>query len=563
VDGTMGEFPLTVGHILRHGATWHGGARVVTLDEGRRHRSTFAEVASGAARLAGGLRAFGVVGDARVGTLLWNNQAHLAAYLAVPSMGAVLHSANPRLFPDQLAFTINAAEDGVLLVDPDLVGQLNAVLPALRSVHTVVVNAGCVPAELDTPPHVRVVTYDQLLSHGEDTFEWPDVDENSAAALCFTTGTTGDPKGVAYSHRSILLQCLSSATSNALRIGHDDRILLSVPMFHATAWGYPYASFWFGADLVLPSRHLDPATLLELIGAEHITFANGVPAVWNAVLQEIRAGRTCDLSSLRGVVVGGAALPSALMDAFGELGVPMVQGWGMTETSPLVAVARPHPTSPSGERRSQSLSQGRILAGVEIRLMNPDTGVPVPADGVSLGELELRGPWVASSYLGGAAEDRFHDGWLRTGDIGTVDPLGYVRLTDRSKDIIKSGGEWISSVELENCLLAHPAIRDAAVIGVPDERWDERPCAIVVPVPGRPPDVDRLCAWLTGRVVRWWVPERWCVVDDIPRTSVGKIDKKALRASYRSGELELVRGRQPGWPATRPEPPESSNARPR
>jgi fatty-acyl-CoA synthase len=332
VEATMGRSPLTIGHILRHGATWHGATEVVTLQDGVRHRSTFADVGRAATRLASGLSSLGVTGDARVGTLMWNNRAHLEAYLAVPAMGAVLHSANLRLFPDQLSFTINAAEDAVMLVDPDLVEQFLAVLPELNTVKTVVVNGDEIPDGLRSSG-LRVLTYDELLAAGSDEFDWPDIDENSAAALCFTTGTTGDPKGIAYSHRSILLQCLSSATTNGLRISADDRMLVVVPMFHATAWGYPYAGFWFGADLIFPSRHLDPATILGLIEAEKVTFANGVPTIWTAVSQTLRNGQAWDISTLERVVVGGAALPSSLLDDFANLGVALVQGWGMTETS--------------------------------------------------------------------------------------------------------------------------------------------------------------------------------------------------------------------------------------
>jgi fatty-acyl-CoA synthase len=534
----MGFGPLTVAHVLRHGATWHAEREVVTVEGGTGQRCTFAEVGAAAARLAHGLRGLGITGDERVGTLLWNTRTHLETYLAVPAMGAVLHSANLRLSSDQLTYTINAAQDRVLIVDADAVDQLVAVRPLLTTVRTVVVD-GAIPPELHDLG-LDVLSYQELVAHGEEEFDWPEVDENSAAALCFTTGTTGDPKGVAYSHRSILLQAMSAATTNALRIGADDRVLMVVPMFHATAWAHPYAAYWFGADLVLPSRHLDAVSLLDLVETERITFTNGVPTIWNSVLKELQTSAVeRDITCLDRIIVGGAALPSTLLEGFAERGVSVIQGWGMTETSPLITTSRPAPGADPDRQRGQRLSQGRLLAGVELRLSHPETGAPVPADGSSVGEIELRGPWVTTAYLGGAGEDRFHDGWLRTGDIGTVDPEGFVRLTDRSKDVIKSGGEWISSVELENCLIGHPDLLDAAVIGVPDERWDERPCAIVVPRPGAEVDVDGLRTWLLDRVARWWVPERWSVVDTITRTSVGKIDKKALRQQYHAGKLPL------------------------
>nr|WP_083395483.1 long-chain fatty acid--CoA ligase [Rhodococcus koreensis] len=535
----MGIGSLTIGQILRHGATWHSGREVVSALEGATQRSTFADIGAEASRLANGLRSIGIDGDARVGTLLWNNRTHLVAYLAVPAMGAVIHSANLRLFPDQLAYTINEAQDEVIIVDPDLVDQLVDILPRLTSVRTVVVNGPSVPESLSGAAGIAVLTYEALTSAENDVFEWPEVDENAAAALCFTTGTTGDPKGVAYSHRSIVLQCMSSATTNALRIGADDRALIVVPMFHATAWGYPYAAYWFGADLVLPSRHLDASSLLRLIQDERVNFANGVPTIWNSVLQELESNPSWDISSLERVIVGGAALPATLFDSFDKLGISFIQGWGMTETSPLVSVARPLANASPEDQRSQSLSQGRVVAGVELRLRDSESGHPVPADGTSVGEIELRGPWVTSSYLGGHGEDKFHDGWLRTGDIGTVDSHGYVRLTDRSKDIIKSGGEWISSVDLENCLIGHPNLLDAAVIGVPDPRWDERPCAVIVPKPGSSIEIEEIRSWLVGRVAKWWIPERWSVVDLIPKTSVGKIDKKELRQRYSEGALPI------------------------
>jgi fatty-acyl-CoA synthase len=537
VDSTMGDVALTVGSILRHGATWSGDAEVVTYEASVPRRATYAEVARNAARLSGGLNAIGVSGDDRVGTLMWNNQEHLETYLAVPAMGAVLHSANPRLFPEQLAFTIRAAKDRVMIVDPDLVGALLKVLPTLDDVTTVVVNAPSAPTDVDWGD-VAVMTYAELLARGANDYDWPEVDERSAAALCFTTGTTGDPKGVAYSHRSIALQCLSSATSNALRLGANDRALIVVPMFHATAWAYPYAAFWFGADQILPSRDVDPSTIVNLLAQESITFANGVPTVWTPVGQLLRESEA-DVSALSRVVIGGATLSEALLDVFDALRITLIQGWGMTETSPLVTVGRAHPRSGPEEQRRQRLSQGRVVAGVELRLADLVTGELLPHDGTSVGELELRGPWVTSSYLDGVGADRFVDGWLRTGDIGSVDELGYVRLTDRAKDVIKSGGEWISSVELENAIAGHPDVLEAAVIGVPDPRWDERPCAMVVPVPGCDLTPADLREWLVGRVAKWWIPERWVIAKSIPKTSVGKIDKKAMRADYREESVVL------------------------
>jgi fatty-acyl-CoA synthase len=536
---TMMDAPLTVAGILRYGQQWHASREVVTeTADGSRRRASFADVGARAAQLANGLAALGIAGDQRVGTYMWNNQEHVEAYFAVPAMGAVLHTANIRLFADQVTYTINAAEDQVLIVDESLAPTLATLLPALPTVHTVVVN-GTVDAALFEGSGKAVVGYEELLAGQPGERVWAEVDEQDAASICFTTGTTGNPKGVAYSHRSIALQSLSSATENALRIGAEDRMLVAVPMFHATAWGYPYSAFWFGADLVLLDRFLKAATIVRAVEQERVTFANGVPTIWNDVLRLVREEPGHDLSSLRRIVIGGAAVTRTLLESFDEVGAPILQGWGMTETSPLVTVGRPPRDATPPEAISARLSQGRVLAGVDIRIIDPVTLAPMPADGEAIGEFELRGPWIAGSYLGDEGPDKFHDGWLRTGDLGSLDPSGYVRLTDRAKDVIKSGGEWISSVELEDVLLGHPDIAEVTVIGIPDPRFDERPCAIVVPSAGKQPDPERLRAWLVGRVARWWIPEYWAFVEVVPRTSVGKYDKKLLRSQHKAGELDV------------------------
>jgi fatty-acyl-CoA synthase len=537
----MMDAPMSVAGILRHGRQWHATREVVTETEHEnRRRASFAVVAARAAQLANGLAALGITGDQRVGSFMWNNQEHLEAYLAVPSMGAVLHTVNIRLFPDQVSYTINAADDRVLIVDDSLAPAIAKLLPELPTVHTVVVN-GTVDDALFDGSGKNVVSYREITEGQPDERTWADVDERDAASICFTTGTTGNPKGVAYSHRSIAMQSLSSATENALRIGADDRMLIAVPMFHATAWGYPYSGFWFGADMILLDRFLKPATIVRAVEQERITFANGVPTIWNDVLRLVRTEPGHDLSSLRRIVVGGASATRTLLEGFDtDVGAPILQGYGMTETSPLVTVARPPRDATPDAAMSARLSQGRVLAGVEARIVDPDTLAPLRADGTSIGELELRGPWIAGSYLGDEGPDKFHDGWLRTGDLGTLDPSGYVRLTDRAKDVIKSGGEWISSVELEAVLLAHPGVADVAVIGVPDERWDERPCVIVVPAANAQRDPEALRAWLLGRVPRWWIPEHWAFAEALPLTSVGKIDKKLLRSRHEAGDLDVV-----------------------
>jgi fatty-acyl-CoA synthase len=547
MKSTMGDdLPLTVTSILRHGATWHGDREVVTAEDepgGDRQstsRVSYEQIAAGAAQLAHALRSLGIDGDDRVGTYLWNNREHLEAYLAVPAMGAVLHTANIRLFADELVQTVNLAQDRVLLADADLLPTLAPALGRMPTVRAVIVRGQPAP-DYDEVDGVAVYRYDDLVRSQPGEFAWPDLDERTAAAICFTSGTTGVPKGVAYSHRSIYLHSLSLCTANAVALSASDRGLIVVPMFHANAWGYPHAIFWCGGDLILPHRFLKPDQLVPLMETERPTFVNGVPTIWIDVLRYLREHPDADISSITRIVVGGSATPRSLMQAFrDEYDIPLTQGWGMTETSPLVTLARPRRGHVGEAALEDALSQGRVLAGVDLRLVHPETGAAVPHDGRSIGELELRGPWITASYLSEADPGKFHDGWLRTGDIGTLDPDGYVRLTDRAKDAVKSGGEWISSIGLEAEVAAHPEVLEAAVIGVPDERWGERPCVVVTMVPGSAVTGEDLRDWLDGRVARWWLPEHWVFAEAIPRTSVGKYDKRLLRSQYAAGELDVI-----------------------
>jgi fatty-acyl-CoA synthase len=484
--------------------------------------------------LAGALRRLGIGEGDRVGTFCWNNQEHLEAYLAVPAMGAVLHTLNIRLFPEQLSFVINDAEDRVIIVDDTLVPVLARVVKELKTVERfIVVGSG------DASPLGDVLRYDELLAAEQPGFSWPDVDERSAAAMCYTSGTTGNPKGVVYSHRSTFLHSMSVNTAAVLGITDNDKVLVIVPMFHANAWGTPYAGWMTGADFVMPQRFLQAEPLTRLIALERPTLSAGVPTIWNDILH-FADDHEVDLSSLRKVTAGGSAVPRSLMERFQErFGVRMIQGWGMTETSPVCALAYP----PKGTDPSEDLDwrerTGRVIPGVELRIVAEDGSVQ-PRDGESLGEIEIRGPWITGSYYGDPSPEKFHDGWLRTGDVGTMDDYGFIQITDRAKDVIKSGGEWISSVELENALMAHPDVVEASVVGVPDERWDERPLACVVLRSGATTTVDELRDFLAGRVAKWWLPERWAFVDEIPKTSVGKFDKKTLRARQADGQLDVT-----------------------
>jgi fatty-acyl-CoA synthase len=556
MKSTMGDDqPLTVTAILEHGASWHADREVVTaIDETTVSRLSFAQIGARAAQLAHALRALGIEGDDRVGTYLWNNAEHLEAYLGVPAMGAVLHTANIRLFAAELVYTVNHAGDKVLLVDSDLLPALSSSLPRMPTVQALIVRGDQPSIDVGGLP---VYSYDELVRSQPTDFAWPQLDERSAAAICFTSGTTGNPKGVAYSHRSIYLHALSLCTANAVGLNASDRGMIVVPMFHANAWGYPHATFWCGGDLILPHRFLKPDQLVPLMERERPTFVNGVPTIWIDVLRYLREHPDADVSSISRVVVGGSATPQALMAAFrDEYDIPLIQGWGMTETSPLVTLARPRRGNQGPEALADALSQGRVLPGVELRLVHPETLAPIPNDGRSIGELELRGPWVSTSYLSDDDPAKFHDGWLRTGDIGTVDPDGYVRLTDRAKDVVKSGGEWISSIALEAEVAAHPEVAEAAVIGVPDDRWGERPCVVVVAAAGADVAADELREWLDGRVARWWLPERWVFADAIPRTGVGKYDKRLLRGQYAAGELAVIElgPRRPATDRATPQP---------
>jgi fatty-acyl-CoA synthase len=539
---TMMDVPLLVSRILVHGTTVHGSAEVVTWGAEGARRTSLADVGRDAARLAHALRDLGISGDQRVGTFMWNNAEHLVAYLAVPSMGAVLHPINIRLFPEQLAYVVDHAEDEVVMLDATLAPAFAGLLPGLRNVrHVVLSTAGGQVADdvrAALSEHAEVHDWTTLLEGRSDQFDWPELDERNAASMCYTSGTTGNPKGVVYSHRSMFLHSLYVTSGDAAGLRQGDRVLAVVPMFHANAWGLPYAAVLAGASLILPDRFLQAAPLAELITAERPTHAGAVPTIWNDLLNHLDA-HAGDVSSLREVLVGGSACPPALMRAFEErYGVRVVHAWGMTEMSPLGTVGHPPAGLDPEEAFAYRVTQGRIAGPVEARLVGPD-GEEQPWDGKSVGELEVRGPWVTGSYYRDPDPAKFDGGWLRTGDVGVLSPNGYLTLTDRAKDVIKSGGEWISSVELENHLMAHPAVREASVVGVPDERWGERPLASVVIRDGASATPEELRTFLAHRVAHWQLPERWAFIDEVPKTSVGKFDKKVLRARYADGALDV------------------------
>ena len=544
---TMMDVPLTIASVMRYGTSVFGDREVVTCTQDGVRRRTYAEAGRRAARLANALRRLGVDADQRVGTFMWNNAEHLEAYLAVPSMGAVLHTLNIRLAPADVGYIATHAEDHTVIVDASLVPRFAEILPQAPTVRNVIVS-GAGLAETPGADELagaseltgaRVYDYEELLAAEADSHRWPELDERSAAAMCYTSGTTGHPKGVVYSHRSSYLHSMGACLGNAFAISEQDRVLPVVPMFHANAWGLAYAGLLSGADLIMPDQYLQPAALVRLIAEERVTLAGGVPTIWAGVLAHMRA-EGGDLSSLRLVVCGGSAVPHALQASYeSELGVRLLQAWGMTETSPLASVANPPPGVSEEEAWSYRDSQGRLFCAVEGRL-GGDGGDVLPNDGEAVGEVEVRGPWITGSYYKDDDAAKFHDGWLRTGDVGTLDERGFIRLTDRAKDVIKSGGEWISSMELENVLMAHPDVAEAAVIGIADERWGERPLAAVVLRSGAEVTAEKLRAFMTEQIPRWQLPERWCFIAEVPKTSVGKFSKRQMREAYQRGDYEII-----------------------
>ncbi|MCM2427520.1 long-chain fatty acid--CoA ligase [Streptomyces sp. RKAG337] len=543
---TMQDVPLTVTRILVHGALVHGRSQVTTwTGDAEPHRRSFREIGVRAIQLANALRdELGVARDERVATLMWNNAEHVEAYLAIPSMGSVLHTLNLRLPTEQLTFIVNHAADRVILVNGSLLPLLAPLLPALEPVeHIVVVGPGdrslldgCRPAVHD---------YEELLAGRPTTYDWPELDERTAAAMCYTSGTTGDPKGVVYSHRSVYLHSMQVNMTESMGLTDRDTTLVVVPMFHVNAWGLPHATFMTGINMLMPDRFLQPAPLAEMIESERPTHAAAVPTIWQGLLAEL-AAKPRDISSMATVTIGGSACPPSLMKAYEEHGVRLCHAWGMTETSPLGTMAHPPAGLTPEQEWPYRISQGRFPASVEARLVGP-AGELMPWDGESAGELEVRGPWIANSYFGGAGaeplrpEDKFSpDGWLRTGDVGVITHDGYLTLTDRAKDVIKSGGEWISSVDLENQLMAHPDVAEAAVVAVPDERWGERPLATVVLKEGATVSYEELREFLAGRIARWQLPERWAIIPAVPKTSVGKFDKKVIREQYRLEQIAVT-----------------------
>ncbi|URN03266.1 long-chain fatty acid--CoA ligase [Actinomadura madurae] len=538
--GMMQDRPLVLSDLLERMEVRYRGKRVVTTQTGRVLEATFGEIAHRVRRLAAVLDALGVPAGARVGTFGWNTQRHLELYVAVPSTGRILHTINHRLFSEQLAFIVDDAADDVLFVDRSLLPVVWPLVESFRTVRFVVVMDDGDPAEIPDDPRIR--DYERLLAEAVPVTDdgFPVHDERTAAALCYTSGTTGLPKGVLYDHRSILLHALMLQTADAFALSESDVIMPVVPMFHVNAWGLPYAALMCGAELVMPGTATAPAELVKQIERRRVTFTAAVTTVWRGALPHLDGH---DLSSLRHIVCGGGAVPLSLSRAYDEaIGQPLRNGWGMTETSPVATSAYlSDRAARNRDREREALARpGVALPLVRLRVVD-DKGRALPWDGRSAGELQVAGATVAAAYYGRSGERAAgsftEDGWLRTGDVATIAPDGQLRIVDRTKDLVKSGGEWISSVELENEIMSHPDVLEAAVIAVPDEKWDERPLACVVTVPGASLSEHDVQEYLRGRVARWWVPEQVLLIDEIPKTATGKFSKAALREAVVNGAI--------------------------
>ncbi len=527
--GNMMQTPLLISALIRHADVYHGDTEIVSRPgAGQTHRYTYRDAHRRSRQLANALTALGVAAESRVGTLAWNTHRHYELYFAVSGMGAIINTVNPRLFPEQIEYIVNHADDEVMFFDltfAPLIDKIAAKCPRVR--HWI---ALADRAQMPPTASVPLLCYEELLSGQHDRFEWPVFEENTAASLCYTSGTTGNPKGVLFSHRSTVLHALASCLPDAMDLSASNVALPVTPMFHVFSWGLPYAATLVGMKLVLPGAQLDGASLYDLFEKEAVTFTSAVPTVWLGLLQYLEANKL-KLSTLKRVVIGGSACPPAIIEKFENMGIEVLHAWGMTETSPFATSNHPkakHLSLPLADRRKLKAKQGRPGFGVELKIVNNE-GKELPRDGAAFGDLMVRGPWVTAGYYRGEGGSVLRDGWFPTGDVATLDADGYVQITDRSKDVIKSGGEWISSIDVENFAVAHPAVAEAAVVGVAHPKWDERPLLVVVRKTGEDVSREQMLDFLRTKVAKWWLPDDVIFVDSLPHTATGKLSKLTLR----------------------------------
>jgi 3-(methylthio)propionyl---CoA ligase len=545
MQGLMMDSPLLITDLLRHADRHHGDVEIVSKTvegpnpdgSGAIHRYNYRRAHSRARRLAKALGALGAGTSDRVATLGWNGYRHFEIYYAVAGSGAVIHTINPRLFPDQVVYIANHAEDKLVFFDLSFAPLVEKIAPQLKSVKGFVAMTDRAHMPKSAIPNLHC--YEELLEAQDDAFEWPSFDERTAACLCYTSGTTGNPKGALYAHRSTILHAYAAALPDALNLSARDVVLPVVPMFHVNAWGLPYSCALTGTKLVFPGQHLDGKSLHELFETEGVTMSAGVPTVWLGLLNYMKESKL-KFSTLRAVVIGGSACPPAMIRSFEEdYGVQVLHAWGMTEMSPLGTVSTlkaKHLKMDKEARYAVQNKQGRTIFGVDMKIVGQD-GEELPRDGKAFGDLQVRGPWVIKSYFKGEGGDPLEDGWFPTGDVATIDPDGYMQITDRSKDVIKSGGEWISSIDLENIAVAHPAIAEAAVIGIKHPKWDERPIVVAVKKAGQEVSRDELLKYFEGKVAKWWMPDDVVFVKELPHTATGKLSKLNLRQTLRDYKL--------------------------
>jgi fatty-acyl-CoA synthase len=536
--GQMMHMPLMISTMLTHAARHNGDVEIVSKRvEGDMHRTNWAGIELRSRKLAQGLARLGLKAGDRIGTLAWNGYRHLEIYYGVSGSGMVCHTINPRLFPQQVAWIVNDAEDKAIFVDLNifpLVDKLAAMMPTVKHV-VVMCGREHMPKESSIP---NLICYEELVEAEDGNFEWPSFDENTAASICYTSGTTGNPKGAVYSHRSTVLHAYASAMPDAMSVSSQDTVLPVVPMFHVNAWGLPYSSAMIGCRLVFPGHHLDGASLYNLFEQEKVTFSAGVPTIWLGLINHAKQNNL-KFSTFKRTVIGGSACPPAMIKTLqDDFGVEVIHAWGMTELSPLGTLSRlkaKHNDLPKDQKETILAKQGKGIYGIDMRIVDGD-GKVLPWDGKAAGDLEVRGHWVISSYFK-MDKSPLHDGWFPTGDVATIDPDGYMQITDRSKDVIKSGGEWISSIDLENVAMAHPAVHEAAAIAAFHPKWDERPLLVVVKKPGAEVTAAELIAFYDGKIPKWQTPDDVVFVDEIPHTATGKIYKLKLRETFKDHKL--------------------------